>query len=104
MTDKEWRNRFAIRLAQMMYDRGLNGLNLSVLSGLGQPAIWKYLHAKRTPSITSAINLARALDVSLDELFDFGEPIDRYVSVGSEFYDEFRKNTKGGALDSDIFG
>ena len=91
MTEKEWRNRFALKLQQLMLRYGFTETMLAARSNLGQPAIHRYLYAQRTPSILSALNIARAFGISLDELCDYGEIIDRYELKGSGFYDEFRR-------------
>lgn len=100
MTEIEWRNIFAIKLQNLMYERGMTETSLAVQSGLGQPAIWRYLHAERVPLTTSALNIAKALNVSLDELFDYGEMIGFYEMEGENFYDDFRaKEKESGTMD-----
>ena len=94
MTEREWRNRFALKLQQLMLQYGFTETMLAARSNLGQPAIHRYLYAQRTPSILSALNIARAFGISLDELCDYGENIDRYELKGSGFYDEFRRETQ----------
>lgn len=94
MIEREWRNRFALKLQQLMLRYGFTETMLAARSNLGQPAIHRYLYAQRTPSILSALNIARAFGISLDELCDYGENIDRYELKGSGFYDEFRRETE----------
>lgn len=94
MTEKEWRNRFALKLQQLMLQYGFTETMLAARSSLGQPAIHRYLYAQRTPSVLSVINIARAFGISLDELCDYGEGIDRYELKGSGFYDDFRREAQ----------
>lgn len=54
---KEWRER-----------RGLSQARLAELAGVDQPYVSNLEREKFTPTIKTAIALARALDVSLDEL------------------------------------
>ena len=94
MTEREWRNRFSLKLQQLMLRYGFSETMLATRSNLGIPAIYKYLHAQRTPSILSALNIAKAFGISLDELCDYGEGIDRYELKGSGFYDDFRREVQ----------
>lgn len=96
MTEKEWSNIFALKLQKLMHERGMTEMSLSAASGLGQPAIWRYLHAQRVPLVTSALNIAKVLGVSLDELLDYGDMIGRYEMSGGDFYNEFKRSSMEG--------
>lgn len=91
MTEKEWRQKFAIRLQNVMLEKGMTESCLCVLSGLEHSSVWRYLHAQITPNVLSVLNLAKALGVSVDELVDFEESIDRFEIDGRRFYDDFRR-------------
>ena len=91
MTEKEWRQKFAIRIQNLMLDRGMTESSVCIQSGLSHAVVWRYLHAQRTPGVLSALNIAKAFGVSLDDLVDFGESIDRFELEGRGFYDDFRR-------------
>lgn len=91
MTEKEWRQIFAIKIQSLMLDRGMTESSVCLLSGLEHSTVWRYLHAQRTPSALSVLNLAKTFRVSVDELVDFGEAIDRFEVDGRRFYDDFRR-------------
>lgn len=90
MTESRWRKFFSIRLQELILERGMTENSLSTVSGLGQPAIWKYTHCLRTPSALSILKLAYALDVTTDELIDFGETVDEGVFDEDVLYKELR--------------
>lgn len=60
--------KFSERLSYCMSEQGLNGVELSSLSGVTTATISRYLNGLRMPTIDNIILLADALDVSVDYL------------------------------------
>ena len=94
MTEDRWRRLFSIRLRELMFERGMTENSLSTVSGLGQSAIWRYTHCTRTPSVLSALKLAYAFDIPLNDLVDFGETVDEGVFDGRALYFEIDRESK----------
>lgn len=88
MTEQRWSRLFSLKLQELMMERGMTELSLSATSGLGHPAISKYIHGLRIPGAMSVIKLAYALGVSTDELINFGETIDD-GDIKDLFYADF---------------
>lgn len=61
-------NKFQERLSACMQAKGLNGAELSALSGVTAATISRYLNNLRQPNIENIVALADALDVSVDYL------------------------------------
>lgn len=60
--------KFSHRLALCMKQHNLNGVELSVLSGVTTATISRYVNGLREPSVSNIILLADALGVSVDYL------------------------------------
>ena len=73
MFEAEWLDIFAGNLEDIMKEWGDNQTSLAEAAGLTQAAISQYLSRKRMPNLRSIINLCYALDMTVDELIDFGE-------------------------------
>lgn len=76
MTRTQWMECFSKHLANLMKEEGYNQMTLSERTGIDQGCISRYLNAKIVPDLVSAMALADALNVNLDYLTYFGEPID----------------------------
>lgn len=76
MTKDEWRNIFGDNLNDIIQDAGTTQKHLAKDSGLAVGTISDYVNKWAVPSVPAIINLAYSLDVSIDELIDFGDRID----------------------------
>ena len=76
MVEIEWMDAFAKNLRELMRERGMTQNELASASGMTQGMISSYLSKQKMPKIKSLVNLAYALNCSLDELADFGDTID----------------------------
>lgn len=75
-------NKFSERLSHCMEQRGLNGVELSALSGVTTATISRYLNGLRMPTIDNIILLADALDVSVDYLLGLHDvPDDKILTA-----------------------
>ena len=76
MTIKEWINVFSDNLVDILEERGMTQMDLAKDSGLSVGSINAYIHKQSPPGIKAIINIAYALDMSIDELIDFGDRIE----------------------------
>lgn len=75
MTEAEWLDIFSDNLIDMLNEQGYSQEELAYETNLSQSTISKYINKKQMPSLKAIINIAYALDCSIDELIDFGEKI-----------------------------
>ena len=75
MTEAEWLDIFSDNLIDMLNEQRYSQEELAYESNLSQSTISKYINKKQMPSLKAIINIAYALDCSIDELIDFGEKI-----------------------------
>ena len=75
MTEAEWLDIFSNNLIDMFNEQGYSQEELAYETNLSQSTISKYINKKQLPSLKAIINIAYALDCSIDELIDFGEKI-----------------------------
>lgn len=76
MTQAEWRNIFAHNLKVILQCNGMTQTQLARDTGLSVSRISDYINGKATPTIFAIINMAYALDISIDELVDFSDRIE----------------------------
>jgi DNA-binding phage protein len=70
ITDDDCRSVFSANLSEMMRMQGIGQATLAERTGLSSAMISKYLNQKSTPTITSVIRIARALNCQPDELYN----------------------------------
>lgn len=75
MTEVEWLDIFSANLIDMLNEQGYSQEELAYETNLSQGTISKYINKKQMPSLKTIINIAYALDCSIDELIDFGDTI-----------------------------
>lgn len=68
MTDEDYDREFGIRLFRLMLRSGMNQPALSSKTGITQSTLSAYINGKASPTIRTAIKIAKALDCSVDEL------------------------------------
>ena len=76
MTEIEWIEIFGDNLADMLKDAKMTQQELADATGLSKAAISSYIHKRKAPGLRAIINIAYALDCSVDELMDFEEMIE----------------------------
>lgn len=74
-TESEWLNIFAGNLVSLLNDARMSQKELAEITHLSEGTISGYIHKKYMPKPKALINIAYALDISLDELMDFGAEI-----------------------------
>lgn len=75
MTETEWLNIFGDNLKSMLEERNITQHELARMIGVNTRTLNRYIMKQRIPTIKNIINIAYALDCSLDELIDFGDTI-----------------------------
>jgi DNA-binding XRE family transcriptional regulator len=70
MTEESWRTVFSRRLWSRMETLDYSKADLSSITGISRAEIGNYLKGKNTPSAYNVIQLARALNMDVEELID----------------------------------
>lgn len=68
MTESECRHIFAWRLRRVMKRRCVNQGTLADMTGIHEVTISRYMNGTSTPSFYAVDRIAKALDISMDEL------------------------------------
>ena len=76
MTQEEWKDVFGDNLASIIKEKDMTQLRLARDSGVSTAMISEYINKRSVPGLFAAINMAYALDMSIDELVNFDEPIE----------------------------
>lgn len=76
MSEYEWIDTFGDNLQDMMRDANMSQLELANITGLSKSTISRYINKLMMPSLRAIINIAYALDCSVDDLVDFGDTIE----------------------------
>lgn len=76
MTKKEWLETFSDNLVELLEDRKMTQYELALDTGISTGSISAYINKQSFPGPAALINIAYSLDVSLDELMDFGDRIE----------------------------
>lgn len=75
MTQTEWRKIFGNNLVDILREKNMSQAQLARDAGLSVSRISEYINEKATPTIFAVINIAYALDVTVDELVDFDDNV-----------------------------
>ena len=75
MTLNEWKEVFGDNLASILKEKKMSQSQLAKRSGVSTGMISDYINKRSIPGIMAAINMAYALDVSIEDFVDFDEPI-----------------------------
>lgn len=62
------RQRFGALVAKTMRQKNMNARQLAELAGLTESAVWRIVRGNRHPSLTTALLLARALEIETGAL------------------------------------
>ena len=72
MSEAEWIDIFGDNLRDILIEQWTPQEELAEAIGVSEGTVSKYIHKKMMPSVRSLINMCYELDISLDELMDFG--------------------------------
>lgn len=75
MTEVEWIDIFANNLRDILKDRKMSQKELANEIWVSEATISRYINKQRMPSIKHILEISYALNVDVNELIDFGEPI-----------------------------
>lgn len=75
MSESEWLDIFGSNLSNMLKKAGFTQRELAEETELSEATISSYINSRKLPGIKAIINIAYALDCSVDDLVDFGEMI-----------------------------
>ena len=75
MTELEWLEIFSTNLRELLEERGFTQRDLAIASRLSGSTIRDYIHGQKIHGLRAIINIAYALEISIDELIDFGDVI-----------------------------
>lgn len=75
MSEVEWIDIFGDNLRDMLIDAKMTQAELADDTGLTEATISRYINKQRMPTVRALINIAYSLNVSLDELMDFGDQV-----------------------------
>ena len=73
--EDEWSEIFASKIRRALIEQRLNQGQLAMMSGVSDSALSLYLRGERLPGVRAVINIAHALDMSVEELIDYGADI-----------------------------
>lgn len=76
MKESQWGLEFSHVLKGLLIENRMSQKELAGKAGLSQATITGYLNRHKKPSIKALINLSYALDCPLNDLVDYGEPIE----------------------------
>ena len=75
MTEQEWLDIFGENLLDLMREKGYSQKDLACDTELAESTISSYVNKRKMPSVRALIAISYVLDISLDELMDFGERV-----------------------------
>ena len=75
MTEVEWIDIFANNLRDILKDRKMSQKELANEIWISEATISRYINKQRIPSIKHILEISYALNIDVNELIDFGEPI-----------------------------
>lgn len=76
MTEIQWLDAFGDNLKVMMDGAGYTQRQLANETGVAESTISRYISKQQIPHVRALVNLAYALDCSLDDLMDFGDTVE----------------------------
>lgn len=76
MTECRWLREFADNLDCLLYKAHMTQKDLAIEAGISEGSVSAYMHGSKMPTARALVNMAFALNCSLDELMDFGERIE----------------------------
>lgn len=76
ISEERWLSLFAFKLLSFMNDYRMSQKELAEISGLSESTISRYTNKTKMPSVKAVLKLSYALGIDVDELIDFGDPIE----------------------------
>ena len=76
MKESQWGLEFSHVLKGLLTENRMSQKELAYRTGLSQATITGYLSGHKKPSVKALINISYALDCPLNDLVDYGEPLE----------------------------
>lgn len=76
MSEIEWIDIFGDNLVDMLKDARMTQKELAEEARVSNATISNYIHKKQMPNTRALVNIAYALNCSLNDLMDFGDDIE----------------------------
>ena len=76
MSEVEWIDVFGDNLVDMLKDARMTQKELAEEARVSNATISNYIHKKQMPNTRALVNIAYALNCSLNDLMDFGDDIE----------------------------
>lgn len=76
MSEAEWLDIFGDNLKEWMVEFGHDQKSLADAIHVSEATVSRYINKQRMPSVKAIINLVYELNISFDELLDFGSRIE----------------------------
>ena len=76
MSEAEWLDIFGDNLKEWMAEFGHDQKSLADAINVSEATVSRYINKQRMPSVKAIINLVYELNISFDELLDFGSRIE----------------------------
>ena len=73
MTQDEWKEKFGKRLITVLKEKNMKQSELAKMSGVSSSRVSEYISMKSVPTIFAIVNMADALDMTVEELVDCDE-------------------------------
>ena len=75
MTEREWLMYFGVNLTEMLEEAKMTQRDLADAAGISEASLCKYIQGHQMPRVRAIVNIADALNCSVDTLVDFGDRI-----------------------------
>ena len=75
MSEAEWLDIFGDNLREMIAEQGMTQADFADEIGVTEATVSYYVNKKKMPGIKAIVNMAYVLNISIDELIDFGDRI-----------------------------
>ena len=76
MSQQEWLNIFGNNLVSILEEEQISQKELSILTGLSESTISRYINKLQMPTVRAIINISYALDWSFEDMLNYGDIID----------------------------
>lgn len=75
ITQEDWLEIFAAKVQVALIESHTSQRDLAIMSGLSEATISCYIHKTKMPGVKAILNIAHALDMTVEELIDYGADI-----------------------------
>lgn len=76
MSEMEWLDKFSETLQEQMRYYNMSQKELALEANLSRSTISQYIKKERMPTVRSILNICWVLGMEVDELINFGKPIE----------------------------